>query len=48
MISVVEKINGNLDGKYLKNKVAYTYDAGPHAVLFIHEDSFEAVFGIFS
>lgn len=39
----MEKLN-----QILPVKIAYTYDAGPHGVLFIHEDSFDVAFRVFS
>jgi len=43
LIAVINSLN-----EVLPKKVAYTYDAGPHGVLFIHEESFDIVFTVFS
>jgi mevalonate pyrophosphate decarboxylase len=33
--------------KFSELKVAYTFDAGPHAFLFVHEDNLLSVFKYF-
>ncbi|KRX03585.1 hypothetical protein PPERSA_04137 [Pseudocohnilembus persalinus] len=55
IIALVEKLNSDLvqckkekKPYKIKNKIGYTYDAGPHAVLFIHKDSFDIIFAIFN